>query len=58
MQILNISQKRRPKQEIGFCRRRFAKSYVDEDPLFEAEDYPSQYDKMKHFEPVGEEYSI
>jgi hypothetical protein len=30
------------------------KSYV-EGPLFEGEEYPLEYDRMKHFEPIDEE---
>jgi hypothetical protein len=36
-------------QEVG--------AYVD-GPLFEDEDYPLQYKKKEHFEPVGQEYGI
>jgi hypothetical protein len=50
--------KKKARTRDWFLQEALSKEVGDyvEGPLFETEDYPLQYNKEKHFEPVGKEY--
>jgi hypothetical protein len=50
--------KKKARTRDWFLQEALSKEVGDyvEGPLFETKDYPLQYNKEKHFEPVGEEY--